>query len=383
MFLKKSIFDRIQHGRFNMQNNHLTYHLNGKKYNPETLVQLCQQKLKVSSAGEWETHIYEFILNWLNDEDHILVNTSGSTGKPKTIALKKSQMAYSARQTCDFFQLNTESTGLLCLPAAYIAGKMMIVRGLVCGFNLITREPSGNPFANLNEKIDFAAITPFQLFQSLETLKNEKSVKTVIAGGGEISPDLEKEVQDIPVRIFATYGMTETSSHIALRQVNGDERSNDFQVIGETKINTDKRNCLVLENPYLFDAKLFTNDIVDVISENWFRWLGRFDNIINTGGIKVIPEEIEKTIAHLQPEVMVVSSVPDNKLGETVVLAIETEGLIEKSQENLLRQIKLLVQPYAIPQKIFCIPEFPRTDNGKINRKVLKDLLRNTPESKI
>ena len=365
-----------------MQNNHLTYHLNGKKYNPETLVQLCQQKLRVSSAGEWEKYIYEFILNWLEDEDHILVNTSGSTGKPKTIALKKSQMAYSARQTCDFFDLNRDSVALLCLPAAYIAGKMMIVRAFVTGFNLITHEPSGNPFANLNEKIDFAAITPFQLFQSLETLKKDTPVKTLIVGGGEISPALEKDVQDIPVNIFATYGMTETSSHIALRQVNGKQRSANFQVIGEIKISTDERNCLVIENPDLFDGKIFTNDIVDIISENRFKWLGRFDNIINTGGIKVIPEEIEKTIAHLQPEVMVVSSVPDNKLGETVVLAIETEGLMEKSQENLLRQIKLLVQPYAIPRKIFCIPEFPKTETGKINRKALKDLLRNTPESK-
>ncbi|MBW6480639.1 MAG: AMP-binding protein [Bacteroidales bacterium] len=364
-----------------MQNNHLTYHLNGKKYNPETIVQLCQQKLRVSTAAEWEKHIYEFILNWFNDEDHILVKTSGSTGKPKTIALKKSQMAYSARQTCDFFQLTHKSTGLLCLPAAYIAGKMMIVRALVCGFNLVTTEPSGDPFANLNEKIDFAAITPFQLFQSLETLKKGSPVKTLIVGGGEINPEMEKDVQDIPVKIFATYGMTETSSHIALRQVNGYERSYEFQVIGHTKIKTDNRNCLVLENPHLFDGSLYTNDIVKVISENRFRWLGRFDNIINSGGIKIIPEEIEKTIVHLQPYAMVVSSVPDKKLGEAVVLAVETNNLTEETQGYLLRQIKTQVQPYAIPRKIFCIPEFPRTDNGKINRKALKEFLRNTREN--
>ena len=366
-----------------MLNNRLTYHINGKKYNSEALSQFCQQKLMDSTTGEWEKHIYEFILNWLNDDDHILVNTSGSTGKPKTIALKKSQMAYSARQTCGFFQLNQESTGLLCLPAAYIAGKMMIVRGLVCGFNLITREPAGNPFVNLHEKIDFAAITPFQLFQSLETLKKSSPAETLIVGGGEISPELEKELQDIPVKIFATYGMTETSSHVALRQVNGKTRSSAFQVIGDTKISKDKRNCLVLENTYLFDGKLFTNDFVEIISENRFRWLGRFDNIINTGGIKVIPEEIEKTIAHLQPEVMVVSSVPDNKLGEAVVLAIENEVISDEMQKNLLRQIKQMVQSYCMPRKIFSIKEFPKTATGKINRKALKELLRNTPESKI
>ena len=365
-----------------MQNNPLTYHLNGKSYNSEALLQIFQQKLRVSSAGKWEKDIYEFILNWLNDEDHILVKTSGSTGKPKNISLKKSQMAYSARQTCDFFQLNTESTGLLCLPAAYIAGKMMIVRALICRFNLITHEPSGDPFADLDKKIDFAAITPFQLFQSLETLKNNSPVKTLIVGGGEISPDLEKEVQDIPANIFATYGMTETSSHIALRQVNGKTRNSDFQVIGDTKISTDERNCLVIENPSLYDARLFTNDIVEIISGSRFRWIGRFDNIINSGGIKIIPEEIEKTIAHLQPYAMVVSSIPDKKLGETVVLAIETQDRDEELHEKLFRQIEILVKPYTLPRKIFFIPEFPRTDNGKINRKALKDLLRKTPDSK-
>jgi len=361
-----------------MQNIYTDLYLNGKKYNSETLKFLYQNKLQQNSAWAWETHIYEFILNWLNNDDHIPVNTSGSTGKPKTIELKKSQMAYSARKTCDSFHLNAESTGLLCLPAAYIAGKMMIVRGFVSGFNLITREPSGNPFANLNEKIDFAAITPFQLFQSLETLRKNSPVKTLIVGGGEISPALERKVQDIPVNIFATYGMTETSSHIALRQVNGDERSDEFQVIGDTRIKTDERNCLVLENPHLFDGKLFTNDIVDVISENRFRWLGRFDHMINSGGIKIIPEEIEKTIAHMQPHAMVISSVPDKKLGEAIVLAIETNNLTEETREYLFRKIKAQVQPYALPRNFFSIPEFPRTDNGKINRKALKEFLRNT-----
>ncbi|MFN2396063.1 MAG: AMP-binding protein [Bacteroidales bacterium] len=365
-----------------MQNRYTDLQLNGKKYNSETLNYLCRDKLQKNSAGAWENDIYEFILNWLNEKDHILINTSGSTGKPKTIALKKSQMAYSARQTCDFFDLNNESTGLLCLPAAYIAGKMMIVRAFISGFNLITHEPMGDPFAHLNEKIDFVAITPFQLYQSLGTLKNDSHVKTVIVGGGEISPALEREIQGIPANIFATYGMTETSSHIALRQVNGTERSTDFRVIGDTKISTDERNCLVIENPFLFDGKLLTNDIVEIISGRRFKWLGRFDNIINSGGIKIIPEEIEKTIAHLQPHAMVISSVPDNKLGETVVLAIETKSLTEKSKENLLRQIKILVQPYAIPRKIFYIPEFPKTETEKINRQVLKELLRNKPESK-
>jgi o-succinylbenzoate---CoA ligase len=180
----------------------------------------------------WERDIYEFLSHWYDKNDHIVVHTSGSTGDPKPIKIKKSWMRYSAITTCNYFGLQSDSKALLCLPAAFIAGKMMIVRALEVKFDLYVCEPTGNPFKDITEKIDFAAVTPFQLYQSLDTLHNNSIVKTLIVGGGEIPATLEAQVRDLPVEIFATYGMTETSSHVALRKVNGTNPEHAFRVIG-------------------------------------------------------------------------------------------------------------------------------------------------------
>ncbi len=356
--------------------------LKNKSYHYE---ELKDHTLDFSASGElssWEKSIVRFVKDWLSDSEFILQQTSGSTGKPKTIKLNKKWMEYSARQTCQYFNLNESHNALLCLPVDYIAGKMMVVRSLTCGFNIYCAEPAGNPFKDIGIPMDFVAITPFQLFQSLDTLEIAP-VKTIIVGGGEITRALENEIQNLSVEVFATYGMTETSSHVALRQANGKKRSDNFQVIGDTQISTDERNCLVLENSYLFDGKLFTNDIVEIISKNCFKWLGRFDNIINSGGIKIIPEEIENLIVHLLPDTMVVTSVPDKKLGEAIVLAIETEVISKEMKKHLLQQIKPVLHTYTMPREIICIPEFPKTATGKISRKALKDMIRNKTESKI
>ena len=200
-------------------------------------------------------------------------------------------------------------------------------------------------------------------------------VKSIIVGGGEVSPSLEKEVQELPIEIYATYGMTETSSHIALRRVNGSERKDFYTIIGHTKINVDVRGCLTIDNPYLFEGRLVTNDIVEVLNSKEFRWLGRYDNVINSGGIKIMPEEIEKSITHLRSEMMVVSSIPNDKLGDAVVLVIEGEQITEEEKLELLSQIKLLVHPYALPTQTICIAEISRTSNGKVDRQSLKRVI--------
>lgn len=286
----------------------------------------------------------------------------------------------------------------------------MIVRAFVSGMNLAIVEPTSNPFSahpfiqpsNLpqqdmrdrygelaarhsanqpisqlaNHTLDFTALTPFQLHQSLQTLQNNPLVKSIIVGGGEISPALEKEVQDLPIDIYATYGMTETSSHIALRRVNGSERKDFYTIIGDTTLNIDARGCLCIENPNLFEGRLVTNDIVEVLSSKEFRWLGRFDNIINSGGVKVMPEEVEQSIANLHPSAMVITSIPDDKLGEAVVLALESKGMTEEDKHSLLAQIKGLVHPYAQPKQIFTVPHIPKTPTGKVDRISLKGMLK-------
>jgi O-succinylbenzoic acid--CoA ligase len=346
--------------------------INGTKIPPANLEGFCRQVLSNTSLSAWERNIYEFLLQWKGPDDHMVVHTSGSTGTPKSIRLQKSWMEYSARQTCRFFDLNEESSALLCLPAAYIAGKMMIVRAIVAGFNLVLREPSGAPFADPGERLDFAAVTPMQLFQSLDFLQQNPVVRTLIVGGGEISKTLEEQVQRLPAEVYSTYGMTETSSHIALRRVNGSQRQDHFTVIGHTRISTDSRGCLAIENPELFNGQLITNDLVELLSENRFRWLGRFDNIINTGGIKVIPEEVEQRLSHLIQHQIAITAVPDEKLGEMIVLVVEGKEVTWNEKEQLLSSAKDILPPYAVPRKIISIGTLPRTPNGKTDRRSLK-----------
>jgi o-succinylbenzoate---CoA ligase len=334
---------------------------------------LCEGIIQLPQTPQWEMDIYIFIQDWLSDKDYIVVKTSGSTGDPKIINLKKKWLEYSATQTCNFFNLNKQSTALLCLPAAYIAGRMMIVRAFVSGMNLLIVEPSGNPFNN--QSIDFTAITPFQLHQSLQTLKNKPLVKSIIVGGGEISKSIEREVQELPVDIYATYGMTETSSHIALRRVNGADRENFYTVIGQTSIGLDDRGCLTIENPNLFEGKLITNDLIEIVDTNKFHWLGRYDNIINSGGIKIIPEEVEQSIANLLPQAFVISSISDEKLSEAVVLVVEGDELPIEEKDSLLSQIKELVHAYAVPKQIINLPQLPKTPTGKVDRSFLKNII--------
>ena len=340
--------------------------LNHTRYTPPALKQLCSEKMKGDTA-QWEKDIFSFISLWLQMDNSIEVHTSGSTGKPKKIELRKAWMEYSARQTCRFFGLDANSSALLCLPAAYIAGKMMIVRAFVSGFNLIIRPPEGNPFENLDEKVDFGAITPFQLHQSLKTLKQHSTARTLIVGGGEISPSLEAEIRHLDIDIYATYGMTETSSHIALKKVN--QEDSHYTVIGDTEIGSDERGCLTLANPYLFEGTLITNDIVEIKDDMHFHWLGRYDNIINSGGIKISPEEIEKRISHLRPEKMIIAAVPDNKLGQALCLVIEKKELPQTEEEELISNLKSKLNPFQVPKKIFYWEKLPHTKTGKVDRK--------------
>lgn len=345
-------------------------HLNHKTYSSGELLQLTEAKL--AQASPWEKDIFEFLRQWFDTNDHVWVHTSGSTGTPKAIRLKKSWMEYSARQTCSYFGITSASTALLCLPAAYIAGRMMLVRAIISGCHLISSEPVGNPFQKYGQQVDFAAVTPYQLHQSVTFLQEKPLAKTLIVGGGEISIPLARELQKISAQVYATYGMTETSSHIALQKMNGHNKEDCYTVLGNTQIAVDHRQCLNLVNPQLFEGVLQTNDVAEIISAEKFHWKGRYDHIINSGGIKIIPEETEMAIAHLWPGDMAISSVPDPGLGEKLVWVVEADQLPSSQEKSMLQKARSILNQYATPRQIFCIPKLPRTANTKLDRKALK-----------
>jgi O-succinylbenzoic acid--CoA ligase len=339
--------------------------LNGVLHDQNNLDQL---KVATEPDDSWRNAICSFLQNWFDETDYIIVKTSGSTGKPKSIRLSKQSMMNSARMTNYFFDLTNESVCLLCLPATYIAGKMMIVRSIVSGFNLLAVEPSANPFVNLEESIDFTAITPYQLFHSATTLQN-KSVRKIIVGGGPVTFKLEKLSENISSELYETYGMTETCSHIALRRFNGEEKSEYFTALDGVTIHLDNRDCLAIYAPHLLKAEIQTNDIVELKGDTSFRWLGRADSIINSGGIKIYPELLEKKLEEIIPTSYFISSVPDDLLENKVILLIESERYTVQQLELLNVQLKKGLSKYEIPKHILFLPSFIYSESNKVLRK--------------
>lgn len=316
-----------------------------------------------------EVHI--FLIEWFDASDFIKVKTSGSTGKPKLIELKKEYMVNSALATGLFFDLPDKTTALLCMPVKYIAGKMMLVRAMVLGWQLDVVEAASNPLKNVKRKYDFMAMVPLQLYNSIDKIY---LVKKLIVGGGAVSDDLMSKIKNVSTEIFASYGMTETITHIAVKPLNlaaiKNKKIQNYSVFPNIIIAKDQRDCLVIDAPKLSDKKIITNDLVDIISNNEFEWKGRFDNIINSGGIKLIPEQIEAKLSKIIKQRFFITGLPDDVLGEKVVLIIEGANFtIDFSAINEI------LSKYEVPKRVLFIDHFFETATKKILRHKTLDLI--------
>jgi len=348
--------------------------INGKQYSPGELMILADS-LAVQNKAEWEQALGLFLRQWLDEKESVDVMTSGSTGKPKVISIRKTAMLTSASMTGDFLKLQKGETALLCLSAAYIAGMMIIVRAMACQMNLITVPPFGSPldFVPAGQIINFAAMVPAQVFNSLgapESKRKLENTGTLIIGGAPINPELENLLQPLNGNIYASFGMTETITHIALRRLNGNQRSELYTVLPGISVESDKRSCLVAHVPYLQPDTIATNDCVIIESPGTFRWLGRIDHVINSGGLKLFPEEIEGKAAPFIPQRFFIASLPDKKLGEIPCLVLESpDPLPENEVEQLLNKLRSALRKEELPRQILYTDSFAETENGKINRK--------------
>lgn len=306
------------------------------------------------------THI--FLQEWNNDNDYIIAHTSGSTGKPKEIKLQKSDMISSATATCQYFGINEKSTLVLPLSPNYIAGKMMIVRAIVSQAALWIEHPDNSPLKQDYGIIDLLPIVPSQLEWLLSENNKYKAIRNLIVGGGAIPHSLEQKLIASGINAYATYGMTETCSHVALRHI-GD---NTYFALPDITFDIDLRNCLIINAPNFSFKQITTNDIVELIDNTHFIWKGRFDNVINTGGIKVFPEEIEKKLSEFISIPFFITSQKSEKWGEEIIMYIETPNQDVYEIEKIVRKN---LDKYSIPKKIIPIPLFNRTESGKIIRK--------------
>ncbi|WP_426475975.1 AMP-binding protein [Chryseobacterium sp. CBSDS_008] len=320
---------------------------------------------KLSFDTEFEKKVKNFLEEWFSEKAGVKVQTSGSTGVPKVFEIEKKKMINSAIMTCDFLGLKEGDTALLCLPVEYISGKMMIVRSIERRLKLRIAEPSLKSVENLEEEIDFCAMTPLQVENSLEKLS---LIKNLIIGGAAVSQSLKNKILQMNLspsnRIFETYGMSETLSHIGLKQLMPMQEEH-FTVFENVTISLDNRGCLKIFAPNVNADELQTNDLVDIKNEKKFKFLGRIDNVINSGGAKISPETLEALVKKELPNEAVFMGLPDESLGQKLILIIE--GNESDEVKRIISEIPF-EKNFHRPKEIIFINEIPRTPNGKINR---------------
>ncbi len=309
--------------------------------------------------------VAEFNAEWHNELPYIEAHTSGSTGEPKAIKLPKSDMLISARATNDFFGINHESTLAIPLSLDYIAGKMMAVRAIAANCRLVEL-PVNNRVA-INERVDLLSVVPSQLEYLLYNQESLRNVRKILVGGAAVSPDIEARINALRVEAYIGYGMTETCSHVALRRLGTDDMI--YKAMPTVSFDTDSRGCLVVKSDVFSWGQLTTNDLVEIVSSISFKWIGRVDDVINSGGIKVHPAEIEAyLIKHAEtslPAFYVVGQ-PSEKWGQVPILVAECSAA---ARDAILMQIERIDWPRAWkPARVVAVGSLPRTTNGKIKR---------------
>ncbi|MFN8464315.1 MAG: AMP-binding protein [Caldilineaceae bacterium] len=364
------------------------------------------ETLGASSLSENERATLQFAHEWLSDAERFALQTSGSTGTPKPIYLSRSQMEASARATGAALGLHQGQQALVCLPTRYVAGRMMLVRGFVLGLDMHVVEPASDPFAALlpYARPDFAAFIPLQMqtlldialvapsdscyaddtARSFRYRRCLEGMQAILLGGGPIDDALNRSVEQLSVPVYHTYGMTETSTHIALRRLTGPERSAAFVPLPGVELAVDERGCLATRGLVTAGAWIQTNDIVDLRGDGSFIWLGRWDNVINTGGVKIQIEQVEAAIAACQARRadlawvgrrLAIAGLPDARLGQVVTLVLEGAVLSVPAQGAIQDALRAELDRFALPRRFAYVPALPMTPTGKIDRKALNAML--------
>lgn len=324
-----------------------------------------------------------FCRAWLSRQAEFVLHTSGSTGAPKPITVGREQMIASAQATGQALGLRAGQHALVCLPTQYIAGRMMLVRGLVLNLPMTVVEPASDPLPGLatGRHFDFTALVPLQLQTilagSAPGIALLDQMHAILIGGGPVSPELVERLQVIRAPIYHTYGMTETVSHVALRRLNGPTASDNFTPLPGVQLGLDERGCLTIRAPMTRGELLVTNDLVDLHRDGSFRWLGRWDNVINSGGVKVQVEKVEAALEKVLPTVAAgqlvgraffVGPLPDERLGQVVTLVVEGEPFAAELQNTLQVALQPYLTRYEIPRRFVAMAQLQRTPTGKIER---------------
>lgn len=349
-----------------------TLWINGRRAFIEKIVQGAEP-----ARSDFEETTLGFIREWLNGKEEFEMATSGSTGEPKTITVSRRQMVMSAMKTAERIQLRKSDAALVCIDTRYIGGKMMLVRSLILGLPILVVDPVANPLVKIpiDKSIQFTALVPYQIRQVLESkhphLLNNPG--KVLVGGAPLAIGEAERLAGYQCAFYETYGMTETVSHVALRLINTPMKQQYFEVLPGVAISRDDRGCLVITSDHLPEP-VVTNDLVEIVGDGRFVWLGRWDRVINSGGVKVHPEKIERALERIFDELdfshrFFIAAIPDEKFSSRVVLIVEG---VQNSSEVLIQaltKLKGLLTPFEFPKEVYTISQFKMTPTQKIDQR--------------
>jgi O-succinylbenzoic acid--CoA ligase len=346
--------------------------INGRSVSIENIL---SENVDVRSPFERST--FDFVRDWMNSVETFTMSTSGSTGIPKNITHTRRGMLTSARRTVEKIGIPKFSTGLVCLDTQYIAGKMMLVRCLSSGLGIMALDPMANPLIKIpaDKCVQFTALVPYQVDSILESKHPHllNNVAKILIGGAALGASTIERLGRFKCACYETYGMTETISHVALRLVNTDLKQQYFETLPGIEIQTDARGCLIIDADYL-EKTVITNDMVEIVGHRKFLWLGRWDTVINSGGVKVMPEKIEKVLERIFEGVkfdnrFFIAGWPDERLGSKVVLVIEGVQFSSETLNRSIEALKTAVSPFEVPREVYSVPNFLFTETLKIDRK--------------
>lgn len=327
----------------------------------------------LETLPEGVQHAISFCTEWLEGKESFLQTTSGTTGAPQELLLSRQQLEASAKSTGAFFNVDASFSLLCCLNPAYIAGKMMLVRALVWDCELTLVEPSADPLADLEETFSLIAMVPLQVATSLantDRLQQLQALKALLVGGAPLPYAVQKEISKQGIAAWQTFGMTETVSHFALARISTAELV--YHCLPGVEIGLDEEGNLWVQSPMSGGKKIATRDKIELKSKNSFVWLGRADYRVNSGGIKLFPEQLEQKVAQLMHALLpgvayFFFGEKDPLLGEQLVMYLET-SLTSTSIPTLEKELRRHLGKYEVPKVIYGRPSFVYTPTGKINR---------------
>jgi len=297
----------------------------------------------------------------VEEGDALVMLTSGSSGTPKAAVHTWASLVASARITQESLRGDTPPVWLPCLPAAHIGGLAVLLRSVLSDADLRFSD-------DINAGPSLGA-THISVVRTQLVRHDLSQYQTVLVGGA-------KPPGDLPSNVIATWGLTETGSGIVY---NGTplEEVDVVSINGELCVRTPTlfRTYRDAARPEVFDeqgAAWYPTGDGGTVTDGVVAVRGRLGSVINTGGEKVWPEDVEAAIATIEGiSEVAVTGVADPEWGQRVVALI----VARESQDDAIRAIVSdRLGPWAKPKEIRYVAALPRTSNGKIRRDALEFL---------